>query len=139
MAQINLTQGLYGWQVHNHEIAKQKRKFALKMKISAVAGAVIGMERKTYERKRHWVAPICSIRDFHGFYAAILPKLRMDNLGFYNYFRMSATKLEELLAIVGPDLQKQHCIRKPIPAAERLCLTLRYVHNYFKDLEVRLH
>ncbi|TGZ58102.1 hypothetical protein DBV15_08713 [Temnothorax longispinosus] len=39
---------------------------------------------------------------------------------------MSSTKMEELLTLVGEDLKKQNCIRKPIPPAQRLALTLRF-------------
>ncbi|XP_071626679.1 uncharacterized protein [Temnothorax longispinosus] len=83
--------------------------------------------KRSYSRKRFWVSPICSQREKHGFFKAILPSLQLEHLGFYNYFRMSSTKMEELLTLVGEDLKKQNCIRKPIPPAQRLALTLRFL------------
>ncbi|XP_018304028.1 putative nuclease HARBI1, partial [Mycetomoellerius zeteki] len=66
-------------------------------------------------------------RELHGFYTAILPSLRLENIGFHNYFRMSATKLEELLHLVQPYLSKEYYIRQPIAVEEKLMLTLRYL------------
>ncbi|XP_071579318.1 uncharacterized protein [Temnothorax nylanderi] len=84
-------------------------------------------KKRSYSKKRFWVSPICSQREQHGFFEAILPSLRLENLGFYNYFRMNSTKMEELLTLVGEDLIKQNCIRKPISPAQRLALTLRFL------------
>jgi len=52
----------------------------------------------------------------------------LEDSTFRNYFRMTATQLEDLLQIIGPSLSKQTTsFREPISASERLCLTLRYV------------
>ena len=119
-----------------HECQKKCLKIVIKQEeirkkrlFSAAFTAIVCVERKTYKKKRFWETPICAERKFHGFYNAILPSLRLENLGFYNYFRMSATKLEGLLQLVQPDLTKEYCVRQPIGAEERLMLTLRYVIN----------
>jgi len=38
---------------------------------------------------------------------------------------MSATQLEDLILLVGPEIFKQYHIREPIDVAERLSITLR--------------
>ncbi|XP_070515353.1 uncharacterized protein [Cardiocondyla obscurior] len=84
--------------------------------------------KKQYTKKRYWVAPIFKTRKLHGFYHAILPNIILEDSTFKNYFRMSTTQFEELLQIVEPHLRKQITpFREPISAAERLCLTLRYL------------
>ncbi|GAB1867628.1 Protein ALP1-like isoform X1 [Camponotus japonicus] len=40
---------------------------------------------------------------------------------------MSATQLEDLILLVGPEIFKQYHIREPIDVAERLSITLRYL------------
>jgi hypothetical protein len=92
--------------------------------------AVLGIlkmiaKKKVYKKKQHWVAPLFQERFRHGFYHALLPKLKLEDIRFHNYFRMSATQLEVLLSIVGPRLQKQNFIREAITPAERLLVTLR--------------
>ncbi|XP_071629468.1 uncharacterized protein [Temnothorax longispinosus] len=109
------------------QIIAQQCANAHKQKLAHVAEYVFLKKKRSYSRKRFWVSPICSQREKHGFFKAILPSLQLEHLGFYNYFRMSSTKMEELLTLVGEDLKKQNCIRKPIPPAQRLALTLRFL------------
>ncbi|XP_011868296.1 PREDICTED: uncharacterized protein LOC105562239 [Vollenhovia emeryi] len=61
----------------------------------------------------------------HGFYYASMPKLTPEK--FQNYYRMTATQFEELLHLVAPAIIKQTVIREPLPPAERLSITLRYL------------
>lgn len=46
---------------------------------------------------------------------------------FISYMRMTSTQFEELLGMVGPDIEKQTLIREPICAKMRLVITLRLV------------
>ncbi|KYN50224.1 hypothetical protein ALC62_04152 [Cyphomyrmex costatus] len=103
----------------NQEVRK-KRLF------SAICG-LMSVDRKTYKKRRFWITLVCTERELHGFYTAIFPSLRLENISFHNYFRMSATKLEELLHLVQPYLSKEYYIRQPIAVEERLMLTLRYL------------
>ncbi|XP_071636696.1 uncharacterized protein [Temnothorax longispinosus] len=97
-------------------------------RIAATAAAIYLMKKKRkYAKKRFWVAPIFENRDVHSFFFASVPKLILEDIRFHNYFRMTATQLEELLGMVGPRLQKQDVIRQSISPAERLALTLRYL------------
>ena len=46
----------------------------------------------------------------------------------YRFIRMSPERFEHLLLLVGPSISKKPCrSRSPIPASERLALTLRYL------------
>ncbi|XP_039311963.1 protein ALP1-like [Solenopsis invicta] len=83
--------------------------------------------KRDKKKKRFWVAPIFKKRYEHGFYHALLPTLRLEDLRFHNYFRMLTVQYEELLTIVGPHLERQYVVREPISAAERLTLTLRFL------------
>jgi len=96
---------------------------------AGVAAAIYYMENKKrrYAKKNCWVAPIFKNRKESSFYFASVPKLKLEDLRFHNYFRMSATQLEELLQIVGAKLQKQNVVRESISPPERLALTLRFV------------
>lgn len=116
------------------QIIAQQCNNAHKQKLAHVAEYILKKKKRNYSKKRFWVSPICSQREQHGFFEAILPSLQLEDLGFYNYFRMSSTKMEELLTLVGENLIKQNCIRKPIPPAQRLALTLRYVHYYISNV-----
>ncbi|KYN20696.1 Putative nuclease HARBI1 [Trachymyrmex cornetzi] len=81
--------------------------------------------KRDYKKKQYWVAPYLKDRQEHSFFHISIPKLTFeDSIHFHNYFRMSATQLEELLTLVGPQLQKMNAIRECIG---RLALTLRYL------------
>lgn len=104
------------------QVIKRRRTAA----IAAVIHNVENKKRK-YAKKNYWVAPIFENRKEKSFYFASIPELKLEDLRFHNYFRMSATQLEKLLEIVGANLQKQDVVRESISPAERLALTLRYL------------
>ncbi|KYN06577.1 Putative nuclease HARBI1 [Cyphomyrmex costatus] len=83
--------------------------------------------KKNYRKKRYWVHPIFKERYNHGFYHAIFPVITLEETRFRNYFRMTPTQFENLLSLVAPFITKQTVIREPISAAERLCLTIRFL------------
>jgi len=84
-------------------------------------------KKKSYKKKKYWVAPLFENRCEHSFFFASVPKLILEDIRFHNYFRMTATQLEELLSMVGLKLQKQDVVRQSITPPERLALTLRFV------------
>ena len=58
----------------------------------------------------------------------LVPDLRLfDDELFFRYFRMNATKYEQLLAMVAPEIQKSSVTRECIGPSERLCVTLRFL------------
>ncbi|XP_018376371.1 PREDICTED: uncharacterized protein LOC108769727 [Trachymyrmex cornetzi] len=110
--------------VINQQNAEADRRDKL---LGSLALLLVEKKKRRNKKKRLWVAPIFQKRCEHGFYHALLPTLKLEDLRFHNYFRMSATQYEELLSIVGPHLEKQYVVREPISAAERLTLTLRFL------------
>lgn len=107
--------------------ARRRQRNRLALLALAISVSKMENEKKTYTKKRFWVHPIFAKRSECGFFHAVLPTLQLEEVGFRNYFRMSASQLEELLGIVGPQLQKQPICRDAISPKERLCLTLRFV------------
>lgn len=87
--------------------------------------------KRDYKKKQYWVAPYLKDRQEHSFFHISIPKLTFeDSIHFHNYV-FSATQLEELLTLVGPQLQKMNVIRECIGPKERLALTLRCVTFYY--------
>ncbi|XP_029157964.1 protein ALP1-like [Nylanderia fulva] len=77
-----------------------------------------------------WVRPIFMQRRrlLQGASDNLVVEMRLtDPEKYFNYFRMSPTIFNELLNIVGPLIEKQHVVRKPIPARTRLEVTLRWL------------
>ena len=80
-------------------------------------------------RKRFWIRRIYKDRGQKGEYASLIRDLMLhDHAYFFNYFRMSPSCFEDLLSMVAPKIKKNATkMREPIPPAERLCVTLRYL------------
>ena len=87
---------------------------------------LLNKKKRLYKKKNYWVAPLFKNHDKHGFFFASFPKLVLEDIRFHNYFRMTATQLEELLGMIGAKLKKQDVMRQSI-TPERLALTLRFV------------
>lgn len=121
-AKIKTHEWLQRVHVINEQNAEADRRDKL---LGSLALLLVKKKKRTNKKKRFWVAPIFKKRCEHSFYHALLPTLRLEDLRFHNYFRMSSTQYEELLAIVGPHMEKQYIVREPISAAEQLTLTLR--------------
>lgn len=109
-------------------IAKEIKKRRI-LVLCAIMRKLQENEKRPYKKKQYWVAPYLKDRPEHSFYYVLIPKLTIENgVRFHNYFRMSATQLEEMLSIVGPLLVKENVIREPIQPKERLIITLRFVN-----------
>lgn len=101
----------------------------------ALAAATILLEQKEPIRKRRrrdrsvlvseWVRK----RETDGFCVTLLPELCSESPKLYkNFVGKSAADFDHLLALVTPLIMKQNTkMRKVIPPAERLALTLRYL------------
>jgi len=128
---MSFNQRYYKWQRQCLKIMNLKRREKNKKFIMVCVAIIHEMERtqkRKYRKKRYWVAPLLEDRKLHGFYHAIFPNIVLEDSIFRNYFRMTATQLEDLLQIIGPSLSKQTTsFREPISVSERLYLTLRYV------------
>ncbi|XP_014213350.1 protein ANTAGONIST OF LIKE HETEROCHROMATIN PROTEIN 1-like [Copidosoma floridanum] len=56
-----------------------------------------------------------------------VPKKVLEDLSFHSYIRMSATQLENLVSLTGPEMQKNNCFKKSIGVAQGLLLTLKFL------------
>ncbi len=78
------------------------------------------------KRRRCWVHKIVSLRSKEGKFATLFAKLRMDEIKFFNYFRMSVESFDELLSYTQGKLTHNNTqMRDAVPAIEKLALTLR--------------
>ncbi|KYN21188.1 hypothetical protein ALC57_06459, partial [Trachymyrmex cornetzi] len=105
----------------------QKRR---KDEILANTAVIVCAMKLRKKKRRCWISEIFKNRQRHGFYHVILPIVRLKDLRFKNYTRMTTTQFEKLLSIVGSSLKRQHVVREPINKEQRLILTLRYIHIY---------
>lgn len=88
--------------------------------------------RRKYAKKkkarRFWVRKIYLERKTKGEYHLLVNDMRLfDREFFFRQFRMTPTKLEELLSYVAPVIMKSSMRREAITPSERLCVTLRYL------------
>ena len=79
------------------------------------------------KKKRLWVHAIQAARLKYGEYHHLICKdLPADPLMFFQYFRMSVDKFNELLSIVGPTIKKETTNwRATISPRHRLSICLR--------------
>lgn len=80
------------------------------------------------QKKTIWVRKIFQERKQKGEFHLLINELRIhDHEYFFKYFRMSPSKYEDLLKIVGPYITKSSVKREPIGPSEKLSVTLRYL------------
>ena len=84
-------------------------------------------------KHRVWVRKILTERKSKGEYHVLVKELKLfDHEFFFKQFRMSPTRFEELLQLVGPVITKSSLRREAIGPEERLCITLRFLQpTYF--------
>ena len=70
-----------------------------------------------------------SEREEHSHFYVLVRQLQLhDREYFFKFLRMSPNRLEHLLKLVAPFIQKKKCrSRRPLYSAERLVITLRYL------------
>lgn len=80
-------------------------------------------------RRTKWVRDWVFRRNESGCYLNLLKELEIeDRNSFKNFMRMSSEDFNYLLNMVAPKITKEDtCMRKAIPAGEKLALTLRYL------------
>jgi hypothetical protein len=87
--------------------------------------------------RRFWIRKI--LQDFHlgSFNSDIRDYHDWDQKYFFDYFRMNKTTFQELLGMVGADIEKKATkMRNPISAAERLCMTVRFLSTGQSQQEI---
>jgi len=85
-------------------------------------------KNQKFVQGRLWVRKIYQERKDKGEFHLLVQEMKLfDHQYFYQQFRMSPAKFEELLNIVAPRIAKCSVQREPIGPSERLCCTLRYL------------
>lgn len=110
--------------------------------LAVAAAAVIIINesdnRREPRKRRFWVRPSLQSRFRYGG-SELMKDLILDDVdelnleyrcggGFRNFFRMTSSDFEELLALIGPIIRKDDTsFRRAIPAQERFAVTLRFL------------
>lgn len=82
--------------------------------------------RKTAKERKYWVHPILRERFSLGTFQNLITELRSDEIKFFNYFRMSITTFNHLLAQISVSINYQNTrFRDCICTEERLAIFLR--------------
>ena len=77
-------------------------------------------------KRRYWVHPIFQQRETFGEYHHLMKQILSDDEKCLAYIRMKPDTFKTLLEIIGPHIEKRTTnFRKPLPARERLVITLR--------------
>ena len=83
-------------------------------------------KNKNLKRRRQWIHPIIRVRYLEGSYYTLFEKLTTDENKFFNYFRMSSTTYEYILANISDEIKKKDTqFRMSIPPPEMLTVTIR--------------
>ena len=86
------------------------------------------MKRHTPRRHRFCVRQIYKDRKQKGeYHSLVLQAKQFDSEIFFQMFRMTAAKFEELLRFISPYIEKDCLKRESIKPEERLAVTLRYL------------
>lgn len=117
-------QEFHKWTLQCTAMVTQVVAMSRKRKVAGVLAYYL-YDQEIKKKRTCWVSELCKLRSVAGFHAVIYPTIRNMDKEFLNYFRMTVTKFDDLLAIIGPEITKKRVIRQPISATERLSLTLR--------------
>ena len=82
------------------------------------------LKTKSRRKRRWWMTSVFRSRDRYSG-SDLLCDLRVENLHFRTFCRMSYSDFDALIDLVGPRISKKHTsFRKAIPVAERLAVIL---------------
>ena len=85
--------------------------------------------QKSRRLRRKWVRKINIERLIKGEYHSLIAEMRMfDTESFFKYFRMTPSRFDHLLSLIGTALyRKRTVMRSPVSPGERLAVTLRFL------------
>ncbi|XP_027132170.1 uncharacterized protein LOC113745002 [Larimichthys crocea] len=88
---------------------------------------LVGLQRRG-RGSRVWVHSLNQQRRRQGDFYHLVAELRLDSQRHHQYFRMSAEQMDELLALIGPEVTRQSTnYRAAIEPKQRLAVALRYM------------
>ena len=89
---------------------------------------ILKKKRGRRERRKHWTRSWIDNRHKLGAFNSLIPEILKDTASYRNFFRMSRRQFDEILGRVQLLIEKQDTqLRRAIPAAERLAVTLRFL------------
>uniref|UniRef100_A0AAV2JBD5 Nuclease HARBI1 n=1 Tax=Knipowitschia caucasica TaxID=637954 RepID=A0AAV2JBD5_KNICA len=92
------------------------------------AALLLSRRRQRRITRSWWVHPLNQRRASHGAFYHLVAELQLFPDRYHSYFRMSVAKMEELLSIVGPEIQMCDTnYRDSIDAKQRLAVTIRFL------------
>ncbi len=108
-------------------VLPKQNKFCLTTKKTAALLLLRHRIQKTPKRvNRIWVHTLNEKRTQFGAYHHLVQELQISPEKHLQYFRMSTQQMEDLLAIIGPDITGMSInYRTPIGPKEKLAVTLR--------------
>lgn len=97
------------------------------LKILAILLLYLRRKRR-HPQRAVWVHKILLARRQCGEFHKLVLELRLDEVCFQGYFRLSRAQFDDLLSRVGPSIARADTnYRRPICPAERLAICLRYL------------
>ena len=111
-----------------HELMLRRSQYICVLALVNARFSIMKKQKPTKRRrKRFWIREYLKQREKYGQFHTQFSELRLsDREYFFRYIRMSPERLEHLLTLVAPYIQKKACrSRDPISPAERLVVTLR--------------
>ncbi|GFQ64629.1 protein ALP1-like [Trichonephila clavata] len=91
--------------------------------------AICADRLKKHKKRKIWQRKWLQRREQLGCYENLMKGLALeDSEGYRRLLRMDVSTFEELVALVSPSIERANTgMRKAIPAAEKIALTLRYL------------
>ena len=86
------------------------------------------LKRAQMDKKRthrYWIHNLIRARQEKGAYDNLVRELELDKDKFFEHFRMSPEKMEYVLSLVGPALQKNATVRQPLPVKMKVVICIR--------------
>lgn len=77
------------------------------------------------KKRTKYISRFLSLRNTTGQYKILLPDLLSDSDLFFNYFRMTKSRFQDLIKHICPLIEHKNTHKLPIDSVQRLCLTLR--------------
>ena len=83
-------------------------------------------KKRYYKRRRYWIHRINLQRETYGEFYHLVDEVLIDEEKCLSYIRMRSCTFHSLLDLIAPYIPKRETnFRKPIPAKQRLVITLR--------------